>query len=220
MLHPKGATTGRRWKTYMVRNHDLREPNKNASDAAGSAIPGDHVMAVLVGNRRAFLRFLRRRVDSHEMAEDLLQDAFGKALEKIEMLRDDESAVAWFYRTLRNSVIDHYRRTGTSARALEALASELDPTVAPPELRREVCACVSRLAATLKPEYAEALEHVDIGGATVKAYAETQGLSPNTAGVRVHRARQALRKQVLASCGTCAEHGCVDCHCQRRPHAR
>ena len=31
--------------------------------------------------------------------------------------------------------------------------------------------------------------------------------------VRVFRAREALRRQVAASCGTCAEHGCIACTC-------
>ena len=30
-----------------------------------------------------------------------------------------------------------------------------------------ICACVTRLAATLKPEYAEALQAIDVGGRTV-----------------------------------------------------
>jgi hypothetical protein len=29
----------------------------------------------------------------------------------------------------------------------------------------------------------------------------------------VFRAREALRKQVAVSCGTCAEHGCLNCTC-------
>ena len=39
------------------------------------------------------------------------------------------------------------------------------------------------------------------------------GLSAGNAGVRVFRARAALKKRVSESCGTCAEHGCVDCTC-------
>jgi RNA polymerase sigma-70 factor (ECF subfamily) len=30
----------------------------------------------------------------------------------------------------------------------------------------------------------------------------------------VHRARKALRRKVEQACGTCAEHGCFDCHCK------
>lgn len=74
---------------------------------------------------------------------------------------------------------------------------------------------MSRLAATLKPEYAEALEAIEVAGTPVKIFAEQKGLSPNNAGVRVFRAREALKRRVMESCGTCAEHGCLDCTCTR-----
>jgi RNA polymerase sigma-70 factor (ECF subfamily) len=31
--------------------------------------------------------------------------------------------------------------------------------------------------------------------------------------VRLHRARQALKRELERSCGTCATHGCLDCTC-------
>lgn len=169
----------------------------------------------LVENHRAFLRFLERRVQSRETAEDILQDAFGRAVTHVSTLRNDESAVAWFYRLLRNAVIDHYRRQAVAGSALERFAAELGERVPPPEVTDEVCACVSRLAATLSPAYADALTEIDVRGLAVKDYAAKHGLTASNAGVRVFRARQALRAQVMASCGTCADHGCLDCSCGR-----
>lgn len=168
---------------------------------------------VLVDNHREFLSFLERRVGSRALAEDILQDAFAKGLERIETLRDDESARAWFYRTLRNSVIDHHRRSGASQRALESLATELDTQTPNEEIEQAVCQCVGRLAATLKPEYAVTIQRIEVEGVSVKDFAAQEGISASNAGVRVHRAREALRRQVAASCGTCAEHGCMNCCC-------
>ncbi len=184
-----------------------------ASGAPSRRKTSDEALQTLVENHRAFLHFLERRVGSPETAEDLLQDAFGRAVTHIDGLRDEESAIAWFYRLLRNAVIDHYRRAASSSGALERFAAELDEAVPAPEVRGEICGCVTRLTTTLKPEYAEALKRVEVDGLSVKAYAEEQGISANNAGVRLFRARDALRKQVVASCGTCAEHGCVDCTC-------
>jgi RNA polymerase sigma-70 factor (ECF subfamily) len=48
----------------------------------------------------------------------------------------------------------------------------------------------------------------------VKAFAEQHGLTVSNAGVRIFRARAALKKRLIDSCGTCAEHGCRDCACQ------
>ncbi|HEX2059535.1 MAG TPA: sigma-70 family RNA polymerase sigma factor [Thermoanaerobaculia bacterium] len=168
----------------------------------------------LVDNHRQFLAFLERRVGDRALAEDILQDAFVKSLEKGEDVRDEASSVAWFYRTLRNAVIDHYRRTGARHRALESFARELgDAVEPPPEMYDAICGCVSRLATTLKPEYAAAIQRIDVEGAPVQDFAAEAGITPNNAAVRVFRAREALRKQVRTSCGTCAEHGCLECSC-------
>ena len=170
-------------------------------------------MAVLVTNRRAFLSFLEKRIGHRESAEDVLQEAYARSLDKMP-LDDAESAVAWFYRVLRNSVVDHYRRAGASDRTLSALARELDDEVKPDlDERDAVCRCVDRLSQTLKPEYAAALRRIDVDGVSVQDYALETGITANNAGVRVFRARQALRKRVVKWCGTCAERGCIDCTC-------
>lgn len=109
------------------------------------------------------------------------------------------------------------RSISTGGRAPLIAPSEPSPEseshhVSPDDLTAEICACVSRLAKTLKPEYAEALEAIDVKGVPVKAFAEH--LTASNAGVRAFRAREALRKRVIESCGTCAEHGCLDCTCR------
>ncbi len=168
----------------------------------------------LVDNHRQFLAFLERRLGDRALAEDILQDAFVKSLQKEEDARDETSSVAWFYRTLRNAIIDHYRRTGVRNRALEALARELEGAAEPPpELHDAICGCVTRLASTLKPEYEAALRRIDVEGAPVQDFAAEAGITANNASVRVFRAREALRKQVKVSCGTCADHGCLECSC-------
>ena len=153
----------------------------------------------------------------YALAEDILQDAFAKVVARPEQAPTDEAVVPWFYRTLRNAAIDQFRRRGAADRAYGAFARELESHAAPtPDMVSEICACVTRLATTLKPEYAEALHAVEVRGTPVKAFAEEKGLSANNAGVRVFRAREALKKRVMESCGTCAEHGCVDCTCKHQ----
>jgi RNA polymerase sigma factor (sigma-70 family) len=178
------------------------------------AAPPEPVVEALVANHREFLAFLERRVGDRALAEDLLQEAFVRSIDRLGDLRDDDSARAWFYRTLRNAVTDHHRRHAAAARRLETLAEALDPDGAEdPELQQVVCACVGRVAELLKPEYAEALRRIELDGLPVVEFAREVGISESNAGVRVFRARQALRREVSRSCGTCAEHGCFDCTC-------
>jgi RNA polymerase sigma factor (sigma-70 family) len=190
----------------------MHQPGREPADEP--ALPSrDELVAALAENRREFLAFLERRVGHRELAEDVLQEAFVRTLDKLPG-GDDESAVAWFYRVLRNAVVDHYRRRGASERALATLARELDEHSEPDlDERNAVCRCVARLSETLKAEYAAALRRIDIDGVSLHEYAAEAGISANNAGVRVFRARKALRKRVAHWCGSCAERGCIDCTC-------
>jgi RNA polymerase sigma-70 factor (ECF subfamily) len=182
-------------------------------DAAETEAP----VATLLENHRAFLGYLERRVGDRALAEDILQDAFAKVVARPDQAPDEEAVVPWFYRTLRNAAIYQFRRRGAADRAYDAFARELETHETPSEdMEAEICACVSRLASTLKPEYAEALTTIEVGGTPVKEFAEQKGLSASNAAVRVFRARAALKKRVVESCGTCAEHGCVNCTCKQR----
>jgi RNA polymerase sigma factor (sigma-70 family) len=174
------------------------------------------VTPVLVENHRRFLAFLERRVPTREAAEDILQDAFVRGLTKAPPLASPESVVAWFYRVLRNAIVDYHRRAGSQARALDRLAREAPDAAAPPddaELFATVCDCVRSLVTTLTPAYADAIRRVDLEGAGLQAFAHEQGITANNAGVRLHRAHRALKRRVRETCATCADHGCVPCSC-------
>lgn len=171
----------------------------------------------LVANHRRFLDFVAARVGSHADAEEILQDAFLRGLERGGALRDDESAVAWFYRVLRNAIVDRHRHAGAEARALERHAEE--PSASPifdEELERAACECVLAALEGLKPEYAEVLRKADVEEVEVREVPRAAGLTPGNARVRLHRARRALRREVERTCRTCAIHGCLDCPCGRQ----
>ncbi|HWO20061.1 MAG TPA: sigma-70 family RNA polymerase sigma factor [Kofleriaceae bacterium] len=208
----------------MATNEADADP---APDADAAAHPAPDVVQAFVDNHRELLAFVQRRVGDRALAEDILQDALVRGLDRAGAIED--SAIGWLYRVLRNAIIDHHRRQAAAARRLDALAAEPPPAAAAtaaaapddPALHATVCRCVTRLADTLKPEYAAALRRIDVAGVPVKDYAAEAGISASNAGVRVFRAREALRRQVARSCGTCAEHGCLDCTCgQPAPPAR
>jgi RNA polymerase sigma-70 factor (ECF subfamily) len=189
-----------------------------AIDAPEESEPAQDIAATLVANHRDFLAFVQKRVGSAAVAEDILQDTFVRNLEKLDTVR--ETAVGWFYQALRNAIIDHHRRNAAAERRHEAYAHEAQlgedqAADRDEELHRVACKCVAQLAETLKPEYAAAIKRVEVDGLSVKDFADEAGISSNNAGVRIFRAREALRKQVARSCGTCATHGCLDCTCDQ-----
>lgn len=194
----------------------MRLPNEPVIPESAERDPkAPDVLRLLLDNHARFLGFLERRVGSRDEAEDILQEAFVRSIGRTDALRSPESATAWFYRVLRNAIIDHHRREGTRNRAFGQLAAEAKDEAAVPdqELEAVACACIMALVNTLKPEYGAALQRVDLDGISVRGFAEEVGITAGNAGVRLHRAREALRRQVARSCGTCLAHGCLDCSC-------
>jgi RNA polymerase sigma factor (sigma-70 family) len=181
------------------------------------------VLRVLVANHDRFLAFLARRVRRRDAAQEILQDAFVRSLARGGALREDESAVAWFYRLLRNALVDHARSESIQRRGLAALSRQVDshhPDGAPDqELLDAVCACVTGLVGTLRSDYATAIRRVDLDGQPLQDFAAATGITRGNAAVRLHRARQALRRRLEESCGACASHGCYQCECRAEPHA-
>jgi RNA polymerase sigma-70 factor (ECF subfamily) len=171
-------------------------------------------IAGLIDQRKQFLRFVENRVSSHALAEDIIQAAYIRAMEKASTLHKDESAVAWFYRILRNAVIDHYRHRAAEDRALEQWAKDLITEIQPDATTRQiVCQCIDNVLSTLKPAYSEIIRDVDLAENSIDSFAKKSGITPANASVRAHRARQALKKQLIQTCRTCAKHGCIDCTC-------
>jgi RNA polymerase sigma factor (sigma-70 family) len=170
----------------------------------------------LLTQQKQFLAFVQRRVSDSELAEDILQTAYLRAFEHQDDFKPSESAVAWFYRLLRNAVIDSYRRRASTDKALQAWTRELETASQPSsDVHNEVCACLHGIVDGLKPEYSEILRAVDLGEQRLQDFAQQRNLSASNAGVRIHRARAALRKQLVRTCAACSVHGCLDCTCKK-----
>lgn len=164
----------------------------------------------LVPHIKAFRGFVRRRVADPQVADDIVQDSLLRAVRAAPELRDADALLPWFYRILRNAVTDHYRRRDVAGRALQSVADDPQPG---PDDETEACACLADLVGKLKPEYAELIREMDIGGVDLSTMAERLNISRDNLKVRHHRARRALRTLLERTCRTCAAHGCLDCTC-------
>lgn len=171
-------------------------------------------IAPLLAHRRELLAYVRKRVGSPELAEDVLHDSLLRAMRAAPELRDEERLLPWFYRILRNAVIDVYRHRAVEARVMSD-GAELDDLPGEPEPGDEatLCGCFQRLIPTLKPEYVEVIERLDLAGEDGTHVARRLGISRNNLKVRHHRARAALRERLEETCRACARHGCLDCSC-------
>lgn len=166
----------------------------------------------LIENLNAFVAFARKRVGDPDLAADLVQDSLLKALKSSDQPSDGEGAVTWFYRILRHSIIDLYRRRDVRERTLERLQAEL-PEQPDAAAERVLCQCFKRLLPGLPDQYRDLLQRVDLDGVPPKDAASTLGLTLNNLNVRLHRARHRLREKLEATCHVCSKYACLDCSC-------
>jgi RNA polymerase sigma-70 factor (ECF subfamily) len=171
----------------------------------------DATVSTLMKHRDKLLGYVRTRIASPELAEDLLQDCLLKALRHAPELRDGDKFLPWFYRILNNATIDLYRGRGSAPARVDLDIDLLEGPSAEDE--KVLCDCFRQLIPSLKPEYALLIEKMELETTDPAAFAEELGISRNTLKVRRHRARQALRRRLEETCRVCATHGCLDCTC-------
>jgi len=176
-----------------------------------------NVEDALIANLDAFTGFARARLGDPHLAADVVQDSLLKAFKSADQPNDDEGAVVWFYRILRRSIIDLYRRHDVRERALKRLESEMSD-IPSTEDSRLVCQCFKNLLPTLPRQYQTLLQRVDLDGTPPKEVAGALRISMNNLNVRLHRARKQLRERLEETCRVCSKHGCVDCSCDSADH--
>jgi RNA polymerase sigma-70 factor (ECF subfamily) len=147
---------------------------------------------------------LRSRLRSREDAEDVLQEFALKAIQGAARLTDETKVDAWLAVTLRNALFDRYRRNAGRARLHDAAAAEPaiqmadeDEDLEPP------LACLSTAMSELKAETAILLRRAEIDEIPLRLIADDLRITANNAGVRVHRARETLRRVMQARCVGC-----------------
>lgn len=146
-----------------------------------------------------YLRFARKRLRDPELAADVVQESMLKALRAESQIQDGEKTKAWFYRILRRTIIDSYRRRDVRDRALENLQRELQVR-SNEEDEQIVCACIARLLPTMTPQYADVIRQVDLNERSPDAVAASLGISRKNLNVRIHRARRQLRQRLEENC--------------------
>src|SRR3954468_7967474 len=110
------------------------------------------VESAIIRNLQRFVAFARSRLGDHHLAEDVVQESLMKALAADRHPESAEETTAWFYRILRRSIIDVYRKQGARSRALERFEKEF-PEGPDAEDERELCQCFRRLLSFVPEQY-------------------------------------------------------------------
>jgi RNA polymerase sigma-70 factor (ECF subfamily) len=156
---------------------------------------------------------LRRLLDDAAEAEDVLQQSYLRALEKLDTVRDQERLRQWFERLVRNAALDRIRRRRAATRALASLSRGVPEVTQASAGDDRPCRCATRLLGVLPARYAEVLERVYIEEGSIELVARRLQTTPNNLRVRLHRARGALRQQLVSTCEGCTDSHFASCAC-------
>ncbi len=143
---------------------------------------------------RSCLAVARARVRDPADAEDVVQDAFVTAIERLDDCRSPERFGAWLHGIVRHRALDHqrYRRI----REAESVDDEVHGTEASPLLeleRTELRVHLTDGLATLTALQREVLVLFDHEGWSHRDIARKLGITEGSSRVHLHNARRALR---------------------------
>jgi len=154
--------------------------------------------------RSGFLAWARRHAPDEETAEDVLQDAFIRAIANANAFSVVEDAAAWIFSTLRNRLIDLVRGESFRRKAgeldlrretLEEIAVAAGFDAQDNLLRGELALALETAMAALPPEQRDVVLAQTLDGSTFAELAEKTGTSIDTL---MSRKRRALRKLAAA----------------------
>jgi len=173
------------------------------------------VAEALAGSERAYADLLARyerpvftlvlrMVRDRSTAEDLAQDAFLKAFDKLATYDPARKFSSWLFKIAHNTAIDHLRRREVETVSLDepagegpdaparAVADTAGETPAAAAERADLGRALARAAARLRPEYREVVALRYQGGLEYAEIAEATGFPLGTVKTYLHRARKEL----------------------------
>jgi RNA polymerase sigma factor (sigma-70 family) len=154
--------------------------------------------------RQGFLAWAKRHAPDPATAEDILHDAFIKALTNASALTLVEDLAGWIFSAMRNRLIDLWRSEGARRRAgavrvpdeiLEEVAEEAGYDPSDGLIRGEMMTALEVAIDALPAEQREVLQAQSLDGITFKELAERTAVSIDTL---MARKRYAIRKLAAA----------------------
>jgi len=150
------------------------------------------------------LRYLRRHVRDHAVADDILQETLVRIARGLDSFAGRANIRPWAVSIARRAAADHLREARRTPDTVE-LNEETqlpDPARSVDELAavNEMNTCVREVIGNLPDEYRAALLLHDLEGLSVDETARKCGCSLPTAKIRIHRARRRLKTTLQRQC--------------------
>ncbi len=153
-------------------------------------------------HRLPLFRFLLRQLGDQQVAEDIFQETWSKVIRARHNYRPQAKFSTYLYRIARNSLIDHYRRTGrqsglitANADAVPEAAAHTDDPVTAAE-RADQRALILAALAAIPDEQREVFLLREEAGLSLAEIAETTGVGQETVKSRLRYALVKLRSSL------------------------
>jgi len=158
---------------------------------------------------RPIFSLIYRMVRDRELAEDLAQETFVKALKAVGTYRPEYKFSSWIFKIANNAAIDHLRKRelatlsiegsphARTPEAMEATALQIGGRLPGPleQLEaRELGGAIEEAIGRLRPEYRACIVLRHVEGRPYEEIAEILGLPLGTVKTYIHRARHELRE--------------------------
>ncbi len=179
----------------------------------------------VTGNKSAFqeihdefrlkvIRYITRMV-GEEDAEDLTQEVFIKISQALPAFRGESSLSTWIYRIATNTALDWLRTKSFKIIHQQDLSYEVgadnsheqnipadtnERSAENQAIRWETNACIRNVIDKLPETYRTVIILGDLEGLQDSEIAHVLGLSLQAAKIRLHRARERLRKELSGYC--------------------
>lgn len=157
-------------------------------------------------------RYLARIVGVKE-AEDLTQEVFVRVSQGLKTFRGKSQLSTWVYRIATNAAIDMkrstaYRQSAQSTELRESVdigskAMEAGESTASTQRqveRKEMNKCIRDFVDNLPENYRSVLVLSDLEGMKDSEIAEILGITLSTVKIRLHRAKDVLKKKLQTHC--------------------
>lgn len=184
-----------------------QEPQETSDEALAALVQKDDhdAFATLMDRYQPkLLRYGRRFLAQKEPIDDAVQDIFLKVYQNIQSYDRARPFSPWIYRIAHNTFTNELRRRSRKPLItldLDALSAhtayEIDP--AGDEERAQMDALINRGLDALPPQYREVIVLHYLEGLGYQEIADVLHVPTGTVGIRLYRARQALKKYVEQS---------------------
>jgi RNA polymerase sigma-70 factor (ECF subfamily) len=175
--------------------------------------------------RPRVLRYVARLAGGGD-ADDLAQQVMLRISEGLPRFRGESSLSTWIYRIATNVALDHLRRKAVPAPIdlADLEAQGKDPPEARTEsveataIRDEMSACIREFVERLPQDYRTVMVLAELEGFRNAEIAAVLGVSLDTVKIRLHRAREKLRRDLEAGCSFSRDES-AGLACERSPTA-